>query len=91
MDKIECITQRRYDRSGAAWLITLMVGHDHGLGGGGTISGYPQTHAVVDDFGTLVAVSRKWNWDVGSCKREMDSACDALGEACNSIEEAVTA
>lgn len=55
--KIRANWQREFDRIGAAWLITLSVGIQHAHGGGGNLfSAYPQAWAVVDDFGTLVAV-----------------------------------
>lgn len=56
---MSCHIQRVYDRR-ACWLLTLCIGHEHGFGGGGHVSGFPQSWAVVDDFGTLVAVSEQW-------------------------------
>ena len=55
--KIKVSWQRLFDRVGAAWLITLGVGIQHAHANGGHIfAAYPQSMAVVDDFGTLVAV-----------------------------------
>ena len=47
-------------RTAPVYLITLCIGIEHSHTGGG-LSGtaYPQAHAVVDDFGTLVIV-RGW-------------------------------
>lgn len=50
---------QRTRRSTYQYIITLHVGHDHGFGGGGHASGYPQAWAVMDDFGSLVVVG---NW-----------------------------
>ena len=44
--------QRTYDERQPAWLITLSISQQHCAG----IFSYPQSRAVVDDFGTLVAV-----------------------------------
>lgn len=52
---IICSTQRVYDRAGANYIITVHIGHCHGLESG-KFSGYPQAWAAVDDFGTLVMV-----------------------------------
>ena len=49
--------QKVWEKIGGTWLVTLSLGVEHSHGGGGHIlAGYPQTWAVVDDFGTLVAV-----------------------------------
>ena len=51
---------RRYDRTTAPWLLTISVRLMFAAGGGGEASAcYPQSHAVMDDFGTLVCV-RPW-------------------------------
>ena len=58
VSKIEVWACRLYQRAGAAWLMTLNMGLDHAVGETGNkyVSGYPQAHAVVNDFGDLVAV-----------------------------------
>ena len=53
--KIEATWHRAYGYA-FTWIISIKVGHKHGLGGGGIASGFPQARAVVDDFGTLVLV-----------------------------------
>ena len=47
-------------RTAPVYLITLGVSTQHGHSNGGIVeAAYPQDHAVVDDFGTLVIV-RGW-------------------------------
>lgn len=51
--------QRLRDRP--TWLMTLGIRLHHGAGGGGPLrSAFPQSEAVMDDFGTLVCVT-PWN------------------------------
>lgn len=46
-------------RDQAYWLLTMSIGTAHGSGAGGNVfAAYPQAYCVVDDFGTLVCVSR---------------------------------
>lgn len=55
--KINCSWSRVFDKAGPAWLITLSIGTLHGHKSGGEIlAAFPQSWAVVDDFGTLVCV-----------------------------------
>jgi hypothetical protein len=63
----EVIGQARIDtswqrlRNQSTWLLTLVVRFDHGAGGGGPLrTAFPQAHAVMDDYGTLVCVT-PWN------------------------------
>ena len=56
---IEVDLQRLRDER-QTYLITLYIKPCHGWAGGGVdCAVYPQAHAVVDDFGTLVIV-RGW-------------------------------
>lgn len=49
--------QKVWEKIGATWLITLSVGIEHAHAQGGHLfAAYPQTWAVVNDFGDLVAV-----------------------------------
>jgi hypothetical protein len=45
-------------RNCAHWLLTINISPDHGRKSGGLLNAaYPQSKAVVDDFGTLVCVT----------------------------------
>lgn len=49
--------QRSYIAAGASWVMTIAIDTAHGHAGGGCLdAGMPQARAVVDDYGTLVAV-----------------------------------
>lgn len=52
--RLFCCWCNTYDRA-ASWLITISVGTCHAYGKRAT-SAYPQSRAVVDDFGALVCV-----------------------------------
>lgn len=55
--KIRCWAHRNYQNARGTWLLTLLVGANHGSGGGGNLfAAYPQSWAVVDDFGDLICV-----------------------------------
>lgn len=56
--RVEFLTQRRWGVDGAPYLITMLdmstgASAEHGA------TRFPQTHAVMDDFGQLVLV-RSW-------------------------------
>lgn len=57
--QIEASWQRCRDRP--KWLLTISISVAHGQEGGGPLlAAYPQAHAVMDDYGTLVCVT-PWN------------------------------
>ena len=47
---------RLYDRPAPGWRVSIRVANIHG--GQDLLYSYPQAKAVVDDFGSLVIVSR---------------------------------